>query len=151
MKIELIAAGRLRNGPEFELCREYAKRLSWPLAITEIESKYRDESQGRADELARIAGKIQPGAFVVALDERGRTLPSRALAQKIGEIRDGGAPLIQFVIGGATGLDGAIRERADLLLSFGAQTWPHMLARAMLLEQIYRCQQILKGHPYHRD
>lgn len=151
MKIELIAAGRLRNGPEFELCREYAKRLNWPLTITEIESKYRDESQGRTDELAQLAGRIQPGSFVVALDERGKTLTSRALAQKFESLQNSGIPLIQFVIGGATGLDDALRERTDLLLSFGAQTWPHMLARVMLLEQIYRCQQILKGHPYHRD
>lgn len=151
MKIELIAVGRLRNGPEFELCREYSKRLDWPLTISDIESRSRDEQQGRIDELAQIAGKIRPGAFVIALDERGKTLGSRILAQKFENLRNGGAPLIQFVIGGATGLDGAIRERADLLLSFGAQTWPHKLARVMLLEQIYRCQQILKGHPYHRD
>lgn len=151
MKIELIAAGRLRNGPEFELCHEYAKRLNWPLTIIEVESKYRDESQSRADELTQLSGRIQSGAFVVALDERGKTLTSRALAQKFEYLQNSGIPLVQFVIGGATGLDEAIRKRANLLLSFGAQTWPHMLARAMLLEQIYRCQQILKGHPYHRD
>ncbi|MCC6598245.1 MAG: 23S rRNA (pseudouridine(1915)-N(3))-methyltransferase RlmH [Alphaproteobacteria bacterium] len=151
MKIELIAAGRLRHGPEFELCREYIKRLSWPFTLTEIESKYRDESQAQSDELSQITNRLQPAACVIALDERGKSLPSRQMAQKIEHFQDAGTPLLQFVIGGANGLDETLRQRANLLLSFGAQTWPHMLARAMLLEQIYRCQQILKNHPYHRD
>jgi 23S rRNA (pseudouridine1915-N3)-methyltransferase len=85
------------------------------------------------------------------MDERGKSLPSLKFADKIRDLQNQGRSHIQFIIGGADGLGDDIRKRADLLLSFGAQTWPHMLARVMLLEQIYRCQQILSGHPYHRE
>ena len=87
----------------------------------------------------------------MALDERGRQLGSRDFAQKLGAWRDQGVAEIAFVIGGADGLAESLRRRADLTLSLGQMTWPHMLARAMLVEQIYRAQQILAGHPYHRD
>ena len=89
--------------------------------------------------------------MIVALDERGKDLSSRQLADRIAGWRDDGIRDIVFLIGGADGLDGRVRERADLLLSFGRVTWPHMLMRGMLAEQIYRAQCILAGHPYHRD
>jgi 23S rRNA (pseudouridine1915-N3)-methyltransferase len=151
MKIEILAAGRLRSGPCHELVLEYAGRITWPLKITEIESRHRDESRAHADELAQIKERLSARAHVIALDERGKTLSSRELAKNLTDIQDRGGAELQFVIGGANGLDEDIRARAHLLLSFGRLTWPHMLARAMLLEQIYRCQQIQKNHPYHRD
>ena len=102
-------------------------------------------------EAALIAEKIPDGAYVIALDERGKALKSRSFAQKLSDLADGGARDIVFAIGGADGLDQSLRERADLMLGFGPQTWPHMLVRTMLAEQIYRAQSIIAGHPYHRD
>lgn len=123
----------------------YAKRLQWKLILHELEGK------STPDEHDKLLSKINPQAALIILDEKGKTLPSRTFAQKIDEIQNSGISTIQFVIGGADGLSDEIRTRATLLLSFGTQTWPHLLARVMLIEQIYRAQQILAGHPYHRD
>ncbi len=98
-----------------------------------------------------LLDKVPDAAAVVALDERGKALSSRELAKRIGGWRDEGRGCIAFLIGGADGLDNTVRARADLTLSFGRLTWPHLLARGMLAEQIYRAQQIIAGHPYHRD
>ena len=98
-----------------------------------------------------LLAAVPADAAVVALDESGQALSSRALAARIGRWRDDGRGCIAFLVGGADGLDDAVCARADLVLSFGKATWPHMLARAMLAEQLYRAQQILAGHPYHRD
>ena len=86
----------------------------------------------------------------MALDERGEDLASATLAARLSDWRDRGIADLAFVIGGADGLDPTVRAAADLVLAFGRQTWPHMMARAMLIEQIYRAQQIILGHPYHR-
>lgn len=94
---------------------------------------------------------VPPGARLVALDERGAAWTSRAFAERLRVWRDGGTPALAFAIGGAGGLAAAVIERADAVVSLGAMTWPHLLARSMLLEQLYRAQQILAGHPYHRD
>lgn len=94
---------------------------------------------------------MPPGVRIVALDERGQAWTSRAFADRLAAWRDAGAPGLAFAIGGADGLGGAVIERADAVLSLGAMTWPHFLARVMLLEQLYRAQQILAGHPYHRE
>ena len=88
--------------------------------------------------------------MVIALDERGKTLTSQNFSSLIGRYRDETGGTIQFILGGSDGLTDQVRSRSDLMLSFGKQTWPHLLARIMLLEQIYRAQQILAGHPYHR-
>ena len=97
-----------------------------------------------------LLAAIPTGAKIVALDERGRSEASEAFAKRLGRWRDDGVRTIGFVIGGADGLDEAVRKKADFVLSFGAPTWPHMLVRAMLAEQLYRAQSILAGHPYHR-
>lgn len=151
MKVDIIAAGRLRSGPLHDLYQTYHKRLQWSLSCIEIESKKKQAAAVQKEEHQKILDHIAPGAFVIALDERGKSLPSVALADRIRDIQNSGQSHIQFIIGGADGLSDDIRKRSDLLLSFGQQTWPHMLARVMLLEQIYRCQQILSGHPYHRE
>jgi len=151
MKIELIAVGRLKKGPHYDLYQDYAKRLKWPFAMIELESRYNTESQAQADEIRQIESHLKPDSYLITLDERGKTLTSRDLAQKFETLQNTGTPLVQCVIGGANGLNDTLRARANFLLSFGAQTWPHKLARIMLLEQIYRCQQILTGHPYHKD
>ena len=143
---------RVRRGPVEELCRDYAGRLAWPVEIIEVEPKKRLAGDAlKAHEAELIAARIPEGAVLVALDERGRALSSPAFAESFRRWRDGGRAAVCFVIGGADGLDPALRERAEMVLAFGPQTWPHMLVRAMLLEQVYRAERILAGHPYHRE
>lgn len=159
MKLRILAVGRAKGGPEAALIAEYARRLQWPLAIEEVEERRPlsgAELKAREAELLtraleRGAGKGSGQRMLIALDERGRQLGSRDFAQKLDAWRGQGVAEIAFVIGGADGLAEQLRQRADLTLSLGQMTWPHMLARAMLVEQIYRAQQILAGHPYHRD
>lgn len=138
MKIKILASGKLKKSPLLDLCDEYVKRMHWSVAIKEIDGP--------------LALRHLPDpALIIALDERGETLGSEDFAKRIEKWRDA-APgnELTFLIGGADGLDDAIRKKAKFLLSFGKQTWPHMLVRVMLLEQIYRAQQIIAGHPYHR-
>jgi len=129
----------------------YAGRITLPFELREIEEKKKlppDALKKREGEL--LLAQIPDGAIVVALDEKGKSLTSVAFAEKLGRWRDDGIKDIVFVIGGADGLDGSVRNRADLVIGFGVQTWPHLLVRGMLAEQIYRAQSILAGHPYHR-
>lgn len=151
MNIQLLVVGRLKKGAHFDLFQDYLNRMDWTVSLHEIDSKHTDQKKIHTDETTQILAKLSNSAMIVAMDERGKTLSSRDMAAKIQDWQNDGQPNIQFIIGGADGLNDEIRARADLLLSFGKQTWPHMLARVMLLEQIYRCQQILKNHPYHRD
>ena len=151
MRLWLAAVGRIRPGPEQDLFAQYARRLTPPLAVREVEEKRplpTPERMAREGELLLAALPI--GAVVVALDERGRTMDSPAFAQRLGRWRDEGAADLAFAIGGADGHHDTIRQRATLLLSLGAMTWPHMLVRALLAEQLWRAQAILAGHPYHR-
>lgn len=155
MKLIVAAIGRLGRGPEGDLAAGFAGRIDamakttriGPISILETEDKTRRGAAGEAAALARI-GQAERR---VVLDERGRVMPSKAFAQQLGAWRDAGAGSAAFLIGGADGHTPETRDSADLLLSFGAMTWPHALARAMLLEQIYRAQTILAGHPYHRE
>lgn len=152
MRIEIIAVGRARAGPERDLYNVWLRRIRWPVNLREVEEKRplpADRLKAREAELLLAA--LPGDAPLVALDETGRDLSSQAFAERLGDWRDGGRPAIAFVIGGAGGLDPVVTGRADLVLSFGRLTWPHMLVRAMLAEQIYRAQQILAGHPYHRE
>lgn len=105
----------------------------------------------KAREAELILAAVPPGALLVALDERGRPWSSRELAERLAAWRDRGVTTLAFAIGGADGLGPAVIERADAVVSLGAMTWPHLLVRSLLLEQLYRAQQILAGHPYHRD
>lgn len=136
MKLHIIARGRIGQSPEGELVQRYAQRLKGRLVIIEI------ADSARWPEWA--------GGRTVVLDERGRDLPSAELAALIGRWRNEGTREARFLIGAADGHDAATRAGADLLLGFGRATWPHMLARAMLAEQLYRALAILDGHPYHR-
>ncbi len=161
MKLRVLAVGRLKAGPEQALIAEYAKRLQWPLSLEEVEERRPlagPALKTREGELLAAAldqgrgRKAEPGRRVlVALDEKGKSLTSRDFARQLAGWQDQGAAEAVFLLGGADGLAESLRKRADLLLSLGQMTWPHMLARAMLVEQIYRAQQILAGHPYHRD
>ncbi|MCB9989076.1 MAG: 23S rRNA (pseudouridine(1915)-N(3))-methyltransferase RlmH [Rhodospirillales bacterium] len=145
MHVDIIAVGRLRKGSLLSLYEEYATRLRWGLTLYELDPKKPQ------DEEKLVLEKLDPQAFVFVMDERGKSLSSEDFSQKIDTLAAQGRSRFQFVIGGADGHSQAVRKRSDCLLSFGAQTWPHMLARVMLLEQIYRAQQIIAGHPYHRS
>ena len=145
MKVEILAIGRLKKGPVYEACKEYEQRITWPVTVKELVGK------DTKDEHSLLLKNIKSDSALVALDETGTSSPSRTLAQTIQNFENQSRPLMQCIIGGADGLNDTIRQKADLLLSFGRQTWPHMLARLMLLEQIYRSQTILNNHPYHRD
>jgi 23S rRNA (pseudouridine1915-N3)-methyltransferase len=151
MRILIAAVGRLRRGPEFDLVETYRRRIRWPVLIREVE-EHRPlpvaERQRREAELLRAA--VPETALLVALDEHGTQLGSRQFADRIAAWQTGGRPDLAFVIGGADGLDAAILAGADMRLSLGSMTWPHMLVRGMLMEQLYRAQQILAGHPYHK-
>ena len=151
MRITIAAVGRLRAGPLQELLADYLRRLNWPHTVREVEEKRRLEPQAlkrREGELLLQA--LPAGATVIALDGRGKSLSSEAFAAMIGDYRDGGTAELAFLIGGADGLSDEVRRAADRVLSLGAMTWPHLLVRIMLAEQLYRAQAILTGHPYHR-
>lgn len=147
MDIKIIAIGREKSGPVRDLCAEYLKRMSWKISVEELVAK--NKGAGSAEETDLLLKNIKDSWTVVALDLRGETLSSEDFAKKIGKWQMTGQTLA-FVIGGADGFDERLRKRANFLLSFGKQTWPHMMVRVMLLEQVYRAQQILAGHPYHR-
>ncbi len=146
MRLSILAIGRAK-GSCADLYAEYVRRLTWPVVLREMEIRHGSsaEKEGQA-----LLAAVPEGARVVVCDERGAALGSAAFAGKLGQWRDGGVRDVAFLIGGADGHTDAVRARADMLLSFGAMTWPHQLARVMLIEQVYRAHQILAGHPYHR-
>ena len=151
MQIVIAAIGRAKGGPERELFQSYVERLPWRVDLKEIEIKKESAVEARkAKEGEALMAAAPEGARIVALDERGRAEGSAQFAKRIEGWRDNGVRGIAFLIGGADGLSDDVRKRADLILSFGTMTWPHMLVRAMLAEQLYRAHSILTGHPYHR-
>ncbi len=151
MKLWLAAVGRAKPGPESDLYAQYVRRLSIPLTLREVEEKRPLPPAARkAREAELLLAAIPAQAVVIALDERGRSLGSEEFAARMGRWRDDGTVDLAFLIGGADGHGDAVRARADLLLSLGAMTWPHMLVRALVAEQVWRAQAILSGHPYHR-
>lgn len=155
MKIRIIALGRAREGPERVLFETYRARLGWQCELTELEARKGingPELVAAEGELIQkvLGAKPATDRMVIALDERGQNLTSRDLARKITALGDQGCRELAFIIGGADGLAQAVREQAGLLLSFGSMTWPHMLVRVLLMEQVYRAQTIIAGHPYHR-
>ena len=140
MKLQIFAVGKLSRGPELDLVERYLARIAWPVSVLEF-------SEAKPPRWPKPA----PQRRIIVLDEAGRHQTSRAFAGQLGRWRDEGARETCFLIGGADGHDAATRASADLLLSFGGLTWPHMLVRVMLAEQLYRALSILNNHPYHRD
>src|SRR5437660_12389425 len=159
MRVVVIAVGRLKQGPERELAGRYRERFGEigrrlgfrGLEVHEIpESRSREAATRMAEETTAISAQIPDKSVLVVLDERGDGLDSAALANQLGRWRDEGVANTIFVIGGADGLSPDLRRKAKLRLAFGSATWPHQMARVMLLEQVYRAATILAGHPYHR-
>ena len=155
MRVSLCVVGRLRAGPERDLIDDYLTRFDrtgralglGPASVIEVEDK---KGGGSAAEAALLRRAIPDGAMLVTLDERGKVMTSPEFANKLAGWRDNSQRDLAFVIGGADGIAPDLRAEADFSLSFGKMVWPHMLARVMLSEQLYRAANILSGGPYHR-
>ncbi len=153
--MHLCVVGRLRAGPEKTLIDDYLTRFDrtgralglGPARVVEVEDR---KGGGMAAEATLLEKAIPDGAVLAVLDERGKVMTSPKFADTLGRFRDDGRSDIAFVIGGADGIDPALRAKADMALSLGQMVWPHMLARVMLSEQLYRAASILAGSPYHR-
>ncbi len=151
MRIVVACVGRLKAGPVRDICDGYTRRLPWTVEWREVAEDSRQPLQKRIkQESDEILNRLADCQRVIALDERGRDLESKAFANLLGSWRDAGDNRVGVAIGGADGLADAVRARADLTLRFGRLTWPHLLVRALLAEQLYRAHTILTGHPYHR-
>jgi len=159
MKISLFAVGRMKSGPEKDLADRYLERFSKSgpalglefAGVTEVpESRAQSAAERKREEGERLRQHVAGGALIL-LDERGRNVTSQDFADRIAAFRDGGRRSLVIGIGGPDGHDPSLRDSADLVLSFGAQTWPHQMVRIMLGEQLYRAATILSGHPYHRS
>jgi len=137
--LHIVARGKIGRSPEAELVERYLKRVNWPTKVTELPDR------------GGASPPVPANSVAVFLDERGKALGSNEFAKLLERWRDEGKREARFVIGAADGHEEADRASADLLLSFGAATWPHLLARAMLAEQLFRATSILAGHPYHRE
>ena len=139
MRLHIIARGKIGRSSEAELVERYMKRIAWPTKVTEMPDRGGNPPAPERDSVD------------IVLDEKGRSLSSQELAARLGAWRDNGKREARFWIGAADGHPDSVRGSADLLLSFGAATWPHLLVRAMLAEQLFRATSILANHPYHRE
>ncbi|MBM3489846.1 MAG: 23S rRNA (pseudouridine(1915)-N(3))-methyltransferase RlmH [Alphaproteobacteria bacterium] len=151
MRLTLLAVGKADGTPEQALVELYLRRLPWPTRVVEVVERRRlhaAELTRREGEL--LLAKVPAGAHLVALDRAGPALDSAGFAGLLGQWRERGPRDLAFVIGGAEGLHQVVAARAQTRLSLGPMTWPHLLARVLLAEQLYRAASILAGHPYHR-
>ena len=139
MLLHIVARGKTGRGPEADLVDRYLRRVAWPTKITEL-----PDTGGRVPPVEGLTRTMM-------LDEKGEQLGSVSFAEQLGKWRDEGMREARFLIGAADGFDDAQREDADLLIAFGRATWPHLMARAMLAEQLWRATSILANHPYHRE
>ena len=139
MLLHIVARGKIGRSPEAELVDRYLKRITWPTKVTELPDR------------GGLLPQAADNAVTVVLDERGKALSSMEFAKKLEGWRDTGRREARFLIGAADGHEEELRGRAELLLSFGPATWPHMLVRSMLAEQLFRATSIIAGHPYHRE
>jgi len=140
MLLHIIARGKIGRSPEAELVDRYLKRVTWPTRVTEM-----------PDTGGKLPAVSATPCVTVMLDEKGKQLGSMEFADRLGHWRDNGMRECRLMIGAADGFDDEARAGADLLIAFGRMTWPHMMARAMLAEQLWRATAILAGHPYHRE
>jgi 23S rRNA (pseudouridine1915-N3)-methyltransferase len=152
MRVTIAAVGRDRSGPTRDLYEEYCRRCPWPIRLLEIAPRTAGPPERRrAEEAERLSSAVPRDVVLIACDENGRALSSRAFATSIAAWQRQGRSELAFLVGGPDGLDPTLIERADLVLALGRMTWPHRLVRVLLAEQLYRAATILAGHPYHRD
>ena len=149
MRLVVAAVGRGRDDPAQQLFEDYRKRLPWPLELREVRAGGGGKA-GREREAAALLKGLPANAYVIALDGAGKALTSEGFAAKLASVRDDGRTVVAFLIGGADGHGAPVLARADMVFSLGPMTWPHLLVRAMLGEQLWRAASILSGHPYHR-
>jgi 23S rRNA (pseudouridine1915-N3)-methyltransferase len=155
MRVQISAVGRLRKGPEKLLIEDYLDRFAksgralglGPATLIEVEDK---KGGGMAAEAELLGRAVTKGALICTMDERGKVMTSPEFAALLANWRDQGRQDVAFILGGADGIDPGLRAKADASVSFGKMVWPHMLARVMLAEQLYRSASILAGAPYHR-
>jgi len=159
MRVGVHAVGRMKSSPERDLADRYLDRfaklgpslgLEFGGVEEHAESRAASAELRRRDEAERLAARIPTGATRILLDERGKNIKSHDFALRVAALRDAGTRNLVLVIGGPDGVDPAFSNTAELVLSFGAQTWPHQLVRILAGEQLYRAATILSGHPYHR-
>ena len=159
MRIVIHAVGRMKAGPETELCDRYIDRfrrsgaalgLSFERIIEPVESRVPDVAGRKREEAEKLLPLLEGGAKLILLDEQGKDIGSEQFAERLSRYRDDGSGTLIFAIGGPDGHDSSLRQRADLVLSFGRATFPHQIVRILLAEQLYRAVTILSGHPYHR-
>ncbi len=152
MKISIISIGKFsKNDPNYDLFLKYQKRLSWKLELKELEAKGNLQGEVlKMREAELLLGNVPSSAKIIALDEKGRMLSSQEFASSIQNFANNGSSNLAFIIGGADGLGEEVKKKADLVLSFGKMTFPHMMIRSFLAEQIYRANSIINNHPYHR-
>jgi 23S rRNA (pseudouridine1915-N3)-methyltransferase len=159
VRVTIAAVGKTRASPEQELSDLYLERtraIASKLGISKLEIIVIDTSRAAsaearmAEEGGKLIAKSPPSPYLVALDEKGHAMTSEAFAQHLAKLRDSGIRDLVFLIGGPDGLAPSLRDGTQERLAFGTQTWPHLLVRAMLAEQLYRACAILSGHPYHR-
>ncbi|MEM7289275.1 MAG: 23S rRNA (pseudouridine(1915)-N(3))-methyltransferase RlmH [Pseudomonadota bacterium] len=160
MRLQILAVGKMKAGPDNELYARYADRikksgkvlgLNGPDLVEISESRKSNAQLRKAEEASSLGDRIFSGATIVLLDERGGDLSSGQFAEFLSSQQDKGSPALAFVIGGPDGHGQEIANRANKKIRLGAMTWPHQLARVMLAEQLYRAITILSGHPYHRE
>lgn len=150
MKVLLAAIGKAKSGPEQQLYHDYLKRLPWQFDCKEFDVKHSDIQQRKAKEGEQLLAAVKGYSRLIALDETGKEYSSREFAHAIKGWQQEGHSSFAFVIGGSDGLASEVVKSAHLVWSFGRVTWPHMLVRPMLAEQLYRAHTIITGHPYHK-
>lgn len=154
MKITIIAISKFENSLYKEVFEDYHKRMKWDVELKEFElknSKNMNDTQVKKGEAELMMKAIKPGSVVIAMDEKGKQFTSQNFAKLISEFSVRGESHLTFIIGGANGLDAELLQKAHLKISLGLMTFPHLMARSILMEQLYRAQSIIAGHPYHRE
>lgn len=151
MKIIISAIGKAKISPQHQLYLDYIKRLPWKVECKEFNVKITDTAERKIREAELLLAACTGYEYIIALDESGELLSSREFSEQLGGLQQQGVSSYAFIIGGADGLDCSVLKKARLIWSFGRVTWPHLLVRGMLAEQLYRAHCLLSGHPYHRD
>lgn len=151
MKVLIAAIGKAKASPEKDLFLTYSKRIPWKIECREFDVRLADPALRMEKEAEQLLAACKGYDRVVALDESGKTLSSREFAIQVQAWQQDGHSSLALIIGGSDGLHASILKSAHLVWSLGRVTWPHMLVRALIAEQLYRAHSIMSGHPYHRD